>query len=162
MKRTVSWDRGTRFERVGRFELGACAERVFPLLCPVLEYEWLPGWSCTMIYADSGRAERDAVFTTRERMHRRAVWTLITYEAPRLVEYLIVGGKDLVIRLSISLRGSGPERSEVEWRMLFTASPAMATMHLAGSFSEANFAAMMRDRERQLNHYLLEGSMIDG
>jgi len=160
MEPKIFWKRSERFERVGRFELDAEPERVFPLLCPVLECDWLPGWTYTMAYSDSGVAERDAVFTTPERMHRTAVWTTITYEPPRQIEYLIVGGADLVVRLSIALAGASPGRCSVEWKMLFTASPAMAKMHLRREFSEEGFAAMMVARQRQLSHFLKEGRML--
>src|ERR1039457_1890234 len=39
-------------------------ERVFPLLCPVREADWLPGWQYRLIYSDSGVAELGCVFTT--------------------------------------------------------------------------------------------------
>ncbi len=37
---------------------------VFPLLCPVREGEWLPGWQYRLIWSDSGIAELGCVFTT--------------------------------------------------------------------------------------------------
>jgi hypothetical protein len=37
---------------------------VFPLLCPVLEYDWVPGWECRLIYTESGVAEPRCVFQT--------------------------------------------------------------------------------------------------
>lgn len=39
-------------------------ERVFPLLCPVREREWLQGWDATMVCSESGVAEPGCVFTT--------------------------------------------------------------------------------------------------
>jgi hypothetical protein len=37
---------------------------VFPLLCPVREYEWIEPWSCDMVFSASGVAENNAVFMT--------------------------------------------------------------------------------------------------
>ncbi len=31
--------------------------KVFPLLCPVLEAKWVPGWEYRLIYSQSGIAE---------------------------------------------------------------------------------------------------------
>ncbi|HYK92235.1 MAG TPA: hypothetical protein VE398_25965 [Acidobacteriota bacterium] len=42
----------------------ASPEKVFPLLCPVREADWLPGWQYQLIYSDSGFAELGCVFTT--------------------------------------------------------------------------------------------------
>ena len=39
-------------------------EEIFPLLCPVREYDWIPEWDCTMVYSESGIAERGCVFQT--------------------------------------------------------------------------------------------------
>src|SRR5690349_16831929 len=41
-------------------------ERVFPLLCPVREADWIPGWRYKLIYSDSGVAELGCVFTTQD------------------------------------------------------------------------------------------------
>ena len=37
-------------------------EKVFPLLCPVREYEWVEPWRCDLVYTDSGVAELDCIF----------------------------------------------------------------------------------------------------
>ncbi|MBG0777885.1 MAG: hypothetical protein H0S85_15775 [Desulfovibrionaceae bacterium] len=39
-------------------------ERVFPLLCPVLEYDWIPGWNGRIVHSRTGYGERGCVFTT--------------------------------------------------------------------------------------------------
>ena len=44
--------------------LGAPPVDVFPLLCPVREYEWIEPWSCDMVFSASGLAENNAVFRT--------------------------------------------------------------------------------------------------
>jgi len=44
----------------------ASPEKVFPLLCPVREADWIPGWRYTLIYSDSGVAELGCIFTTQD------------------------------------------------------------------------------------------------
>ena len=39
-------------------------EQVFPLLCPVREADWAPGWIYRLIYSDSGVAEVGCIFAT--------------------------------------------------------------------------------------------------
>jgi hypothetical protein len=39
-------------------------EKVFPLLCPVREADWLDGWDPVSVASHSGVAERDCVFVT--------------------------------------------------------------------------------------------------
>ena len=52
-------------ERTDHFDVPATPDRVFPLLCPVREYEWIPGWECDVLHSVSGVAEEDCVFRTR-------------------------------------------------------------------------------------------------
>jgi len=148
------WITSERFERVGRFVVGGAKEDVFPLLCPVLEYEWLPGWSCTMMYSDSGAAEKNAIFMTREKLRRKVMWTTITYEPDSLIEYLLVMGSDAVVRLSIGLEDSPGHSTRIVWRMLFTATGRLARHMLPRSFSEDKFQSMLGKRERELNDFL--------
>ena len=44
----------------------AAPEKVFPLLCPVREADWIPGWKYELIYSDSGVAEAGCIFTTQD------------------------------------------------------------------------------------------------
>ncbi len=44
--------------------LEAAPETVFPLLCPVREYDWIESWHCRMVYSKSGFAEQDCIFQT--------------------------------------------------------------------------------------------------
>ena len=55
---------GNRIDRQFQTRLTAPPERVFPLLCPIKEYDWIPQWRCEMIYSKSGVAELGCVFKT--------------------------------------------------------------------------------------------------
>jgi hypothetical protein len=160
--RGVTWKKGSRFDREGSFALEARKEELFPLLCPVLEEKWLPHWACTMVYSESGVAELDAVFTTRDH-GLRATWCLITFEPDDLVEYLIVSGSKLVVRLSIALAETGgrPASTRLTWKMRFTAGSHPVAALAGHQFSEASFAAMLEDRRLQLSHYLATGSLLE-
>ena len=45
-------------------QLIAPPDRVFPLLCPVREAEWIDGWQPVLVLTLGGFAEADCVFTT--------------------------------------------------------------------------------------------------
>lgn len=155
------WLRGERFERRAQFETHGSPDKVFPLLCPVREYEWIPGWKCTMHYSRSGVAEKNAVFTTARMLRARAVvWSCITYEPDSFVEYLMVSGRDGVIRLSIGLESKGEDRTEVTWEMVFTATSPIGHRVGRHQFSEAAFREMIASRKGELDHFLTTGEMI--
>ena len=58
-------DKPTRATRTFVQKLVAPPERVFPLLCPVREADWLDGWDPLAVYTDSGIAEPGCVFITK-------------------------------------------------------------------------------------------------
>ena len=59
----------------------ATRDRIFPLLCPVREYDWLPDWECRLIYSETGVAELGAVFQTdREADDGLDTWVISQYE----------------------------------------------------------------------------------
>lgn len=158
--KTVRWRRTSRIERIGHFSLNGMPGKIFPLLCPVLEFDWLPDWKCVMCYSDTGIAELDSVFHTRERLGRTAVWTCITYEPDTFIEYLAISGIDVVMRLSIRLEEKGPEKTAVTWRMLFTMTSHIGSAIINKAFSEEKYGERIAHLEKVLNYYLKHGSMI--
>ncbi|WP_321473933.1 SRPBCC family protein [uncultured Paludibaculum sp.] len=103
-------------EYTGR--IAARPEAVFPLLCPVREYEWLDGWQCRMIYSDSGVAEDNCLFETN--FHgQKMIWTVARYAPPRRIEFTVLAPDDLAVRLQIELKAHGSS-TRIQWRRAFT------------------------------------------
>jgi hypothetical protein len=152
MRAEPKWKRAERFDRVATLELKARAEEIFPLLCPVREYDWIPDWRCEMVYSDSGTAEKDAVFRTRFALGSMATWTCITYEPPRFIEYLVVLGLGAVMRLSLRLEDGPGGSTRLQWAMRFTVARRLSRLAARG-FSQAGFDAMMALRKHQLEDY---------
>jgi hypothetical protein len=148
----VRWAKGERFERKARIMVDARARELFPLLCPVREYEWIPDWRCRMIYSESGVAEKDAVFTTLERPFGKLLWTCALYEPPRRIEYLMTLGSKASIRLELGLSEEGGGTA-LDWTMRFTAASSLFAALLRRKMSEEGFSGMMRARERQFAEY---------
>ena len=68
-------------ERGARIKIQGPASRVFPLLCPVREAYWAPGWEAAVLYSQSGYAEKGCVFTSRHPGEPDTIW-LITEHDP--------------------------------------------------------------------------------
>jgi hypothetical protein len=152
MERKARWAKAERIVRHARFPVAARAAELFPLLCPVLEYDWIPDWSCEMIYSKSGVAERDCAFTTRIMPFSRELWTCIVYEPPRRIEYLFTHGSKIAVRLELELSEEGG-RTMLDWTMRFTVTGALWRRLLRTRSDEKSFGAMMETRERQLAEY---------
>ncbi|MBU1249155.1 MAG: hypothetical protein KKB70_10685 [Proteobacteria bacterium] len=95
------------------FRVEAGPGAVFPLLCPVREYDWIPFWKCKLLYSVSGLAEKDCVFRTFFLHRGRELWTCYLHEPDERIGYLRLGG-GRVSRLEVTLR---PERNHtsVSW-----------------------------------------------
>src|SRR4051794_16631877 len=133
------------------YGVGAEPEAVFPLLCPVREYEWLDGWESEMVYSQSGVAETDCVFKTRFR-EVPETWHVNICEPLRRIEYLVEAPDTLITRLTIDLARSGEGRTQMRWRRVFTSLSPSGQAHAKGWTS---------DRERELGlrleHFLSTG-----
>jgi hypothetical protein len=110
--------RGKRARTEYAHELTAPPEDVFPLLCPVREYDWLEGWTCEMIYSESGVAEENCVFRTDRAPHGLSTWYVTRYEPLREIEFVVVA-TDMATRLSIRLERT-PAGTKLHWTRLFT------------------------------------------
>lgn len=67
--------------------INAPAADLFPLACPVLEYKWIPGWKCELIYCPNGKVEPGCVFNEsmsapilQRRSFSKTRWTAVKYD----------------------------------------------------------------------------------
>jgi len=55
---------GRRAVFTGKQHFTSPPAAVFPMLCPVREYDYIPPWECDVVFLESGLAEDGGVFTT--------------------------------------------------------------------------------------------------
>jgi len=128
---------------------------VFPLLCPVREYDWIPDWSCTMVHSTSGAAELGCIFT-RE---RGETWITTRYEPPVQIDYTIVLPGLTVRTLSIALAATGPRTTSAALHATATALGQAGVAEVLGSTVDDQ-RRMWQLREAQANHYLTTGHRL--
>jgi hypothetical protein len=113
----------TRFDK----RIGADPAAVFPLLCPVEEYKWIPAWDCRMVYSRSGTNELDGLFFEELSgpmlLERPAtsLWVTSRYEPQNgRVDFVVNCGGHALIRFAIAVAGiDGGAR--VRWDAVYTA-----------------------------------------
>ncbi len=144
--------------RTDTFDVAAPPDRVFPLLCPVREYDWIPGWECELLHSASGVAEEDCVFRTRYPQDGEPMtWVVSRYEPSVRIEFTCFVPDRYVMRLKIALTPRG-DRTRLEWTRLWLSIGPRGDEWIA-SWSEDRHRQRMADLERLLGHYLATGVM---
>lgn len=141
-------------------QLVAGPERVFPLLCPVREADWIEGWDPLFVASASGLAEPDCVFVTAAQP-RDAIWYVTRHEPEAwFVEMLKISPELTACRLSIRLQAVATGCEAVVTYQHTSLGPAGDAFIAA--FTADHYAAFMRDWEARLNHYLVHGTALAG
>lgn len=148
-----------RVRRTYRQHLDAPPTRVFPLLCPVRETDWVPGWDPSLVLSTSGVAEPDCVFIMPSD-GGEAIWVITRHDpSAHVVEFVKVTPGRTVGRIEITLRPDGPQRTVADVTYQYTAlsEDGEAFVH---DFTEEAYIDFMQAWERQLNHYLHTGEKL--
>ena len=133
-------------------------EKVFPLLCPVREAEWVPGWEYRLVYSKSGVAELGCVFVTPNEDGSETTWMAIEYELPRRIGFVWAWPGMVAARLRFDLEAAGG-RTRLHARYEYTGLSDKGNAEVE-RYTEEWFAAKMKKFEAALNHYLATGRMI--
>lgn len=150
-----------RVRRTYRQHLDAPPGRVFPLLCPVREADWVPEWDPSLVLTASGIAEEDAVFIMPEDETDDAIWVITEHDpADHVVAFVKVTPGHTVGRIEIALAPDGSEHTVATVTYQYTALSAAGAAFVR-DFTEAAYATFMQAWERQLNHYLRTGRMLE-
>jgi hypothetical protein len=150
-----------RVTRIYTQTLVAPPDVVFPLLCPVREADWIPGWEPLLVVSSSGVAEPDCVFVTAA-SPADAIWYVTRHEpAAGYVEMIKVTPGVTACRLTIRLRHTtGGCEADVSYT--HTSLGPQGDEFVRG-FTEASYVRAMQQWEARLNHYLIHDSaLVDG
>jgi len=140
--------------------LSAAPSRVFPLLCPVREYEWIEHWRCEVLHTVSGVAEPGCVFRTAfPDSWGPEVWVVSRFEPCEHIAFVRTGSLR-TMRYAIALRPDG-QGTRICWQQEVTALNAEGQALLLNSTPEA-FERQMRLLNEMLDHYLATGAMLRG
>ncbi len=139
--------------------LNASPDKIFPLLCPVMEYEWIRGWRCEMIYTESGVIEKNCIFITNFDGIGRETWHVSEYIPNEHICFIRVSN-DLSIRFDIDLIKRCDNTTEMQWTHLFTSTTDNGRKLLMHMTQEA-FSSSVILRGQQLDYFINTGSMME-
>lgn len=134
--------------------LPAPPENVFPLLCPVLEYDWIDIWECEMMYTDSGVAELDCLFRTNIPHRGEEIWMVVRYAPYQLIEFARFSATHTT-RYTITV---APVEGgcEITWAQVLTALHEGGDKIVAQE-TDTGYTILMRTLCLLLEHYLRHG-----
>ncbi len=149
------WEKGERFNYSYRMDFPSTPETIFPLLCPIFEYDWLNDWKCTMVYSESGVAENNCIFYKPVVPHfsKKMFFQVIQYNPPEFIEFLIHINKTGTIRFGIKLLQVNNDRTEARWAYLLTGFTRAGITKLK-NYRENLIEKQVENMERDLSYWL--------
>jgi hypothetical protein len=149
-----------RIKKQYKHKISASGTKVFPLLCPVREYDWIDGWNCRMIYSDSGVAENNCIFTTSFPRGAEEIWTVSLYDPKSfIIQFVVVNPEAYVMKLDISLQENGDGSTGVTWTNTLTGLSDDGNAFIA-NYNES-YASAMNGLFKSLEHYLQTGKKLE-
>ena len=142
----------------------AAPEKVFTLICPVREADWLPGWRYRLVYSDSGVAELGCVFSTPNPPATAApsqasetTWIVTEYDpAAFRITFVWINPGSIVTEIRIHLVAAAKETTKAHIRYRYTGLSPEGNRELE-TYDQKWFEAKMQNWETNINHYLRTG-----
>jgi hypothetical protein len=132
-------------------------EELFPLLCPTREADWIPGWDCELIYAESGYAEDNCVFRTdKSNAVGDGLWMFVGFQVNDYVEFVKVQ-EDIVTRARITVSDNGDGTVTGTWNVLCTGLTEKGNREVDKMSEEDPHSSAL---VKMIEHYLKEGKTI--
>jgi hypothetical protein len=132
----------------------ASPEKVFPLLCPVREAEWVPGWRYRLIYSQSGVAEDGCVFATPNDDDTETTWMVTEYDPVKFrIAFSWIHPGVMTAQISIALTEKSDGKTSARIRYTYTGLSPEGNQNIA-SYDRKWFEKKMQGWEAAINSYL--------
>ena len=133
-------------------------DRVFPLLCPVRESEWLPHFKARVIYSSTGISEDGAIFQTTHD-DEKITWIITKYNPNSLIEMMYIIPDTMIVRINIQLEKHDKKHTKTRIRYTKTGLTEKGNAEVE-KFTEERFNQQMEHWEKAINFYLIHGKAI--
>ncbi len=94
-------------------------EKLFRLLCPTTEYDWIPIWECDLLHSRSGYSEYNTIFST-DSFGPLETFVCTRFEPNSMIEYVRTT-KDVCMTMTVTIRGSGKGAATSQWSIILSA-----------------------------------------
>jgi hypothetical protein len=135
-------------------------EKVFPLLCPVREADWVPDWKYRLIYSQSGVAELGCVFTTPNDDGSESTWMCSEFDPARFrIGYNWITPGLVACQIQIQLEAGFGSTTRAHIQYAYTGLSPAGNKEVE-RFNSEWFRAKMEGWENAINHYLRTGTLV--
>jgi hypothetical protein len=130
----------------------APTEKVFPLLCPVREAEWVPRWQYRLIYSQSGVAEEGCIFITPNDDGTDTTWAVTDYDPAKFhLAFSWVHPGVMIAQISIALAAKAHQQTSARIRYTYTGLSPEGNQKIE-SYDSKWFEQKMQGWEAAINH----------
>jgi len=136
-------------------------ERVFPLLCPVREADWVPGWQYRLICSKSGVAEPGCVFITPNDDGSETTWVVTEYDPVQFrIAFAWVTPASVAAQINICLKAKSAHETTAHIHYTYTGLSEKGNQEVE-RYNRVWFEHKMQSWQAAINHYLRTGKKID-
>jgi hypothetical protein len=141
-------------EFTGNFDTSP--EKIFPLLCPAREADWIPGWNADLIYTSSGYAEDKCVFRTKKsNSDHEILWTFTGFKLNEYIEFVRFH-QDILVHCKISLSQKNDGTTTVTWKTISTSLSEKGNKEIEKMVDKKQHSPIIH----VMDYYLKNGKMI--
>lgn len=141
-------------------KIDSTPDKIFPLICPVKQLDWLDGWNFEMIYSESGISEEGCVFKTKHEGDVDTIWVITKHDVENfIIEYIRITPGVLIVKININLEHRYSNITDVNTEYIFTALSEKGNEFIEGKSSK-QFFNMMKWWEKSINYYLDSGKKL--
>ena len=155
---------GTRIQHDFSIEYDYSPEQLFPLMCPVREYDWMSSWKGTIVYTESGYAEKYVVFYHKVPFplhNKKAYWTATQYDPDRFLQWCITVPDLCIVVIDGKLNPLPGGRTRIDYQYRITGLSKTGNKAIKEKFSLENLLAEINQAKKEMEYYLKTGTMLE-
>ena len=150
-----------RITKKYRQTINATPEKVFLLLCPVREADWLDGWRYDMIYSESGLVEEGAVFSTPYEGEEDTVWIVTKHNSKTYkIEFVRFTHSSRTCVLKVAVKSKDKSSSYVDVSYTYTGITPEGNDFIK-NFTDEVFLEAVIFWEKSMNYFLETGERLN-
>ena len=140
--------------------INSSPDKVFPLLCPVKEKDWVNGWDPELVITNSGFAEKDSIFVTKHGSENN-YWIITGHDPENYeIEMLIISPEITVGKLEIKLHKKEDDKTRADISYTYTSLSSEGD-EFVKNYTEEKYINFMKTWEEEINYYLLNGEKLN-